>query len=335
MKSRGKPQSTSALFLKRAGFLCISSYASSPRTATAARARHDSKCHRRAPRQEQGRGKRALPSPRHGEPVPGRWLRLGSTGEPSPELERARGPAQTRRLRQPPWLSSHGRGSPARRHRACGAEVHGGGVRSGTEGRLCPLLPWPGLRLRAQTRNPSHSRAGSSALRRAPHSEDGPGRSVLRSPGLAGFGGGLDMADLSTDGGAARRRRAAGARVSGGRRRYERRQCPGAARQRRQQPVGRARPRPAPSAPARRGRCHGPARHAANQRAPRHEARPLPSPRSARAPGAAQAARPGPGGPRDGVGFGGCGGAAPGKSAGASYCRDRPGSEPGAPRAAP
>lgn len=37
----------------------------------------------------------------------------------------------------PTVLSSHGRDSPPCRQQACGAEVHGGRVRSGTERRLC------------------------------------------------------------------------------------------------------------------------------------------------------------------------------------------------------
>lgn len=60
---------------------------------------------------------------------------------------------------------------------------------------------------------------------------NGPGRPILPSPGLAGLGGGLDMAGagLSTDGGAARRRSAACARARGERRPCDPPQSPGAA----------------------------------------------------------------------------------------------------------
>lgn len=57
---------------------------------------------------------------RHGEPVPGRWLRLGGTREPSPE---------------PDTVSE---GSPRCFPATEAAALLAVTVRSGTEGRLCP-----------------------------------------------------------------------------------------------------------------------------------------------------------------------------------------------------
>lgn len=121
---------------------------------------------------KEGRGKWALPSPRHGELVPGRWLRPGATGEPSAEPERPRGPAQTHR----PRVAS-GAFQPRKRQPFSPSPS----VRSGTEGRLCPT---PTL-ARAVSRNPSHSRVSRqrAASRPAPR-----GRARPLCPSLTWLG---------------------------------------------------------------------------------------------------------------------------------------------------
>lgn len=330
-------------------------YFTFPSTAAAGWAHHHAKRHghhgsRAAPQRRKAGARGLCARPRHGGPVPRRWLCPGSTLEPSPEPEQARDPAQTRCLRtdgSSTTASSAAAGARATEGAASAADSEQAVQRLMAAGRgkegvggPAPLPPagLPALTVQTRPQNRPRVRRQRAASRPAPTSRGrvrpmrrpGDARSGRRAPplpGLAGLGGGLDMAVAgpSADGEAAigeaaigcpragwggrRRKPSPGSRercTAGGGGQGEEGKAAGGGRE------GRVLPAAPPSGCRRR--FHSPRRDPANPRARRGSASPLSSPCPSPAGAAAGGARgTGSGLRRRPMGARGWGGAAAGR----------------------